>query len=642
MRQLLSFSIRPVYQALIICTVVLVIYFPAINAEVSIVDDLEMITGITNSEGISLKDLLFPRSVGGGYYRPLIGLTYYIDNILWHMGSRFMHLENILLHLANALLLYCLARTIAARYLPEKKDLISIFAALLFALHPINTESVNWISGRTDLLAGMFVILSTILLIRYRFYGSRTCLALSILSILLAMLAKEVAFGFLLAFPFILNLREKKSGGGVPELPLIEKPYFLIIIYSSISLLLVLAGASFWVLPIAGLLFVLTIQRRAVAGLSVRQLATKGLLFCFLLIFVVAMFFVVRKIAFSSDIDKISNTLRLMYQDMGYSISVLIGASAFYVKKFLIPLPLSFYILEIDPLYDLAGIFLFFWGLYILMRNTVVSALCITGVSLFLPALPFAFATIAWTGYAERYIYISSAFWSLAFTVVLFNSDYLEKYRGALIAFFLALLALSATITINRNLLWKTNMGLIADTVAKNPKQKELRGLYMLALIHKGELKAAREQYMIASSLHSTKYLENYDLNMAGIEMAEGNEKQAEKLLLKVIVKSGGKSANALKYYTKFLENLLVREVKAGSDVDTINEIRSRLVDRYIQLYAINSDPFITYRLGQLFLNLGDNAESIKWLEKTVQAYPEENVYGKSARTILLKLRKEQ
>ena len=31
-----------------------------------------------------------------------------------------------------------------------------------------------------------------------------------------------------------------------------------------------------------------------------------------------------------------------------------------------------------------------------------------------LPALPFAFGTIAWTGYAERYIYLSSAFWIIS------------------------------------------------------------------------------------------------------------------------------------------------------------------------------------------------------------------------------------
>src|SRR5690242_10177233 len=74
-----------------------------------------------------------------------------------------MHLENVLFHLLNVLLLFAVAR----RYAPEQEGrppLLALTAALLFALHPINAEAVNWISGRSDLIACFFVLLSAFLL----------------------------------------------------------------------------------------------------------------------------------------------------------------------------------------------------------------------------------------------------------------------------------------------------------------------------------------------------------------------------------------------------------------------------------------------------------------------------------------------
>jgi hypothetical protein len=120
-------------------------------------------------------------------------------------------------------------------------------------------------------------------------------------------------------------------------------------------------------------------------------------------------YYLLRKMVFKSDVGKIGQTLKLMLLDVNYSISVFLGASGFYLKKFFFPLPLNFYLLEIDPLYDLAGILLLLFCLRLLTRLNLSAAFFIAGVCMFLPALPFAFGTIAWTGYAERYIYISTA-----------------------------------------------------------------------------------------------------------------------------------------------------------------------------------------------------------------------------------------
>ena len=51
---------------------------------------------------------------------------------------------------------------ILARELLPDNRLAPLFAALLFAVHPVHTESVSWISGRTDVLAALFFLLANL------------------------------------------------------------------------------------------------------------------------------------------------------------------------------------------------------------------------------------------------------------------------------------------------------------------------------------------------------------------------------------------------------------------------------------------------------------------------------------------------
>jgi tetratricopeptide (TPR) repeat protein len=82
-----------------------------------------------------------------GYFRPLTTLTYALDHALWQGAPAGFHLTNLFLHLACTLLVFLLARQGGAR--PPVAALASAF----FAVHPRLTESVAWISGRTDVLA---------------------------------------------------------------------------------------------------------------------------------------------------------------------------------------------------------------------------------------------------------------------------------------------------------------------------------------------------------------------------------------------------------------------------------------------------------------------------------------------------------
>ncbi len=83
------------------------------------------------------------------FYRPLTTLSYVLDYRLWGEEPAGYHLTNLLAHLICCALVFALARRAGAP--PGAAAL----AATLFGVAPRLTESVTWISGRTDLLGGM-------------------------------------------------------------------------------------------------------------------------------------------------------------------------------------------------------------------------------------------------------------------------------------------------------------------------------------------------------------------------------------------------------------------------------------------------------------------------------------------------------
>lgn len=89
-------------------------------------------------------------------YRPLSQLTYWLDQSIWWRNALGFHLTSVLLHATNGVLVLALARTLAFGLVP------SVAAALLFLVHPIQPQSVAWITNRVDVLATAFV-LATIL-----------------------------------------------------------------------------------------------------------------------------------------------------------------------------------------------------------------------------------------------------------------------------------------------------------------------------------------------------------------------------------------------------------------------------------------------------------------------------------------------
>jgi hypothetical protein len=89
-----------------------------------------------------------------GYYRPMMTFGFLVCYQLFGPLAYGFHLANLLLHAAVVCMLYLLTR----RLLWDRR--VALVAAGLFALHPIHTEPVDWISGVTELEVTFFYLLT--------------------------------------------------------------------------------------------------------------------------------------------------------------------------------------------------------------------------------------------------------------------------------------------------------------------------------------------------------------------------------------------------------------------------------------------------------------------------------------------------
>src|SRR4030095_6154218 len=129
----------------------------------------------------------------GRYYRPVVSASYAIDCAIWGLKPFGFHLTNVLIHVINCLLLYTLLTLMFEKSQSKFKDSAILIGAVIFALHPIHTEAVSWVSGRTDSLSCTFFFAAFIYYFKYSENSGYRNLSLLLLFYLLALLAKEMA-----------------------------------------------------------------------------------------------------------------------------------------------------------------------------------------------------------------------------------------------------------------------------------------------------------------------------------------------------------------------------------------------------------------------------------------------------------------
>lgn len=125
-------------------------------------DDSLYILNNEDIKGVSLHNLksAFTTSYGGNY-APLHIISYMFDYSLWGLSPAGFIATNVVLHALNGYLLYLLLSSSTGT------STASLLAAMFFCVHPVQVESVAWISERKNMLSLFFMLLAMICYAKY-------------------------------------------------------------------------------------------------------------------------------------------------------------------------------------------------------------------------------------------------------------------------------------------------------------------------------------------------------------------------------------------------------------------------------------------------------------------------------------------
>jgi protein O-mannosyl-transferase len=144
--------------AAIIVVLAFLAYFPSLSGNF-IWDDKNLY--LTENPIIKSADGLFRfccTTEPWDFY-PVSNASLWIEWRLWEMTSIGYHVTNLILHIAEAILIWIILRKLS---IPG-----GFLAGIIFALHPVNVESVAWISQRKDMLAVLFFLLSILWYLKF-------------------------------------------------------------------------------------------------------------------------------------------------------------------------------------------------------------------------------------------------------------------------------------------------------------------------------------------------------------------------------------------------------------------------------------------------------------------------------------------
>lgn len=563
---------------MLLIVLVLGTYYPSIFLPLNSIDDPGLYAYLLNTDTFILKEIFHCPS-GANYYRPLLTLSFYFDKYVWGLEESFMHLENVLLHLFNSLLVYGVVFRVI-KLQGENSKLLPLVAAIFFALHPINTEAVNWISGRTDLIACFFILLTAFISLQQpttifvNFLGA--------ICLLLACLAKETAIFYLpsaLLLPFYFKV--KKNG---------EIASFYRSLYEKIAylFLFLMVGILYFSIRTNGF-------SQGNAGLSEVASHVSG-----------------------EKADGIFTSLQLILKTTG-----------FYVKKLLVPFPLNFGIINVSDWYILLGGIVFVLALWLFVNRTLVTYLFVCASAIGSSALMIPLIKQTWTPFAERYMYIPLAFFVAAVTLLIYSvAKRHERYHNVafILCVIIAVIALYGTV--NRTLLWQDNLALYQDTLKKSPGFVPAQNEIANALYARNKTEQA---VAIIMSINLPSNLNNRQYGFISKSDAMKNQGDFPGALryLESALKDPGKHELQIRQRIMKLYDLQLM----SSQVDSA-QIYPNLIVTLHRLYYLTNDPFYQYRLGQVYMFQGEREKARDAFQAVVSQAPHHVYYYLAAKRL--------
>ena len=450
------------------------IYFPALKSDF-LWDDLHLIT-----HPLKMSENPYAFFLGGGvYYRPFVHLSMAVDYSFWHLNPFGYHLTNIVIHTINSLLVFVLGYHLFNNRALDDKDVtrkeglksvlfFSFIAAMLFALHPIHTESVAWISGRTDMLSTLFFILAFLSFLVYQKDGKTIALVLTAIFFLFSLFSKENAMalvGVVFVYGLVIKMPRKKL----------------------LISLLILIGV-----------FITYLILRQGSG--------------------------IREIVEAPGSKKAFFLPGLTTKDF---FKILALGTGYYFEKLILPFNLNLLpSIPENPVYLMIFILPLIATGILYIAGYKIEGFTLTWIILTLsPSLLILFSQIA-APIGERYLYLPSAGFAILMGLLLRRI----KNWKAVALIVTAVFTVYGLTTYERLKVWKSDATLWEDTVKKNPASITAHTNYGRALIAQKELDKARKELLFAKEMDNVSYKQAtaiYDL-LGVTEMKGGNYEMAE------------------------------------------------------------------------------------------------------------------
>lgn len=517
---------------------------------------------------------------GEASYRPVVTLTYFFDALVFNGSAFGCHLTNLLLHIANVLLLCIVLQWIFGARIP------ALFASILFALHPVVTESVNAIGFREDLLVVFFLL-----------------------------------------FGLLLFRVQRRRGDAKPSLhlELLHALCFALALFSKES-------AVIYPVLLAGLMYVSDIQLKRYIRLFVLLIGT-------------LMFYML--IRFQVMVDPVTTPLVYPGGSMVANFYTMVKVFGGYIGSILYPIELLADH-HVEPerelsLQILANIVLitaiFVLAAYGTIRKTIWGYgllwffVCLIPVSNLIKIVNIS---------AERYLYLPLIGACIAGAVLLFAVYY--RYKKFILVLLVVLVTVYSCRSAARNADWADTPSLWQATLQVEPKSHRALSNLATYFFEHGDYRDAIRYYLRALGVR-TSATDRY--NLANCYVRIGDFVQAEReyrkalavdpehpeiynnlALLLVKMQRFNEAKNVLN------KMLLYKSADAGyfENMGLIYDAQGEYglaVEQYRKVLELNPDSSSAYnKLAVTYFKKGDTERAILLLEQGLEAFPENvNLY---------------
>ncbi len=499
-----------------------------------------------------------------GNYVPVTMISYCVINHIGGKGPEIYHTVNLLIHLANVLLVFCFIYLLSGR-----KPLVAATVALFFGVHPMHVESVAWVAELKDVLYALFFISG---LIAYLYY-----------------------------------LERQKNAGGEHETPAPGRRAlrFLLLSFLLFSLS-VLSKPAAVVFPLVLLLIDFYTYRKFSSRVWFEKIP-------FILVSVIFGMIAIR----AQQADQLINT----YYPLGERLIFACYAFCSYLVKFILPINLSAfypypnvasqhlpYLFYVAPL----AVFLFFYAVYKTLKYSRLvafgSLFFFVNVVLVLQALAIGNAITA-----DRYTYIPyiGLLFMVAMSIDLLNetttSGAIRYKRYVLPLLFIAAIANCCTSYV-RCSVWENADTIADDILDKFPDDG-------IALNNKGNQLLMQGKYPESAHLFEKaieakpEYVRAY-INLVNADLAMNDYNNAQKVA-DTLLRRAPNDYDALnkKGYLLFMQNKY-----------------SEALTFYKAALLHKKDYIVTYlNIGQIYYNTHQYNEWIKTMDAAL-AYEPENI----------------